>query len=164
MKLKKIMRSAAIAATLLCTGVANAALYQFTVSGDYSASWQMDSAPTPDLALPALGITFGDVRGVYANAVSDLADVSFFVGSFGGGMSIEDYYGGAFLLVADGPQIYEGSAEAPLFHTGTYALTEYQGTAAYTLTIAAVPEPATYGMLLAGMALVAVAARRRSGN
>ena len=164
MKLKKILSRAAVAATLLCAGVANAALYQFTVSGDYSASWQLDSAPTPDLAPVGLGITFGDVTGVYANAVSELADVSFFNGSMGGGMSIEDYYGGTFLLIADGPQIYEGSEETPLFHTGTYALTEYQGTASYTLTIAAVPEPATYGMLLAGMALVAVAARRRPGN
>jgi PEP-CTERM motif len=164
MNLKKILSRAAVAATLLCAGAANAALYQFTVSGGYSASWQLDSAPTPDLAPVGLGITFGDVRGVYANAVSELADVSFFNGSLGGGMSIEDYYGGTFLLIADGPQIYEGTEEAPLFHTGTYALTEYQGTATYTLTIAAVPEPATYGMLLAGLALTAVALRRRQST
>jgi len=164
MKLKTILSSAAVAATLLCAGVANAALYQFTVSGAYSASWQMDSAPTPDLAAVGLGISFGDVSGFYQNAVSALADVSFFTSAMGGGMSIEDYYGGTFLLVADGPQLYEGTEEAPVFSTGTYALTEYQGTAGYTLTIAAVPEPATYGMLLAGMALVGVAARRRPGQ
>lgn len=164
MKLKKILSCAAIAATLLCAGAANAALYQFTVSGAYSASWQMDSAPTPDLAPVGLGITFGDVTGVYANAVSALADVSFFNSAMGGGMSIEGYYGGTFLLIADGPQIYQGSEETPLFTTGTYALTEYEGTASYTLTIAAVPEPATYGMFIAGMALVAVAARRRHGK
>ncbi|QBI05046.1 PEP-CTERM sorting domain-containing protein [Pseudoduganella albidiflava] len=35
------------------------------------------------------------------------------------------------------------------------------GPGSYTLTISAVPEPATYGMMLAGLGLVGVALRRR---
>lgn len=164
MKLKQILSSAAVAATLLCAGAANAALYQFTVSGDYSASWQLDTDRVPDIIFSGVGITYADVAGAYPGAVRPLADISFFNESLGGGLTIEDYYGGTYLVVADGPQIYSGDEDTPAFATGTYALTQYQGTGTYSLTVSAVPEPATYGMLLAGMGLVGAALRRRQGR
>jgi hypothetical protein len=34
---------------------------------------------------------------------------------------------------------------------GTFALSEYRRSGSYTLTVTAVPEPATYGMLLGGL-------------
>lgn len=164
MKLKQVFSTVAVAASLFCASAANAELYNFTVSGDYSATWQMDSNAMPDLVFDGTGFAYADVTGTYQNAVSSLADLYFLNASFGGGISIEDYYGGEYLLITDGPQIYSGTEDAPTFLLGTYALTEYQGTGSYTLTVSAVPEPATYGMLLAGMGLVGVALRRKQAK
>jgi len=161
MTLKRLISNAAVATALLCTGAANAALYQFTVSGDYAATWRLDSSTIPGVVFPGVGFIYGDVAGIYENAVSELADVAFFNGSLGGGLSIEDFYGEQFLLIADGPQLYSGSEAAPAFLTGSYTLHQYQGTGTYTVTISAVPEPATYGMLLAGVGLVGIALRGR---
>ena len=48
MKLNKIWTQiAACSGLALCAGAASADTYNFVVTGDYSASWQMESSPTP---------------------------------------------------------------------------------------------------------------------
>ena len=110
------------------------------------------------------GFVYFDVVGNYTNAVSDIADITFFNASQDGGLAIDDFEGGSTLIIADGPQLYSGSEENPVFAFGTYDLTEFQGSGVYTLTISAVPEPATYGMLLLGAGVVGVALRRRASK
>ena len=163
MNVKRLLSQVAISAALLWTGAANAALYQFTVTGDYSAQWTLDSNVTPDVSQDGVGFLVYDVEG-FPDAIFSIADITFFSAASGGGLVIEDFYLGNPLLVTDGPQLYSGSEDSPVFKLGTFALTEYEGTGAYTLNVtnlSAVPEPQTYAAMLAGLGLIGMVLRRR---
>lgn len=168
MKLNTTLAKLAALSTLaLAAGAANAELYNFTITGDYTASWQMDSMPTPEVSAPGEGFIVIDVPGSFAGAVSPIVDLIFYSAAAGGGMGIEDYWEGLALLTADGPQLFSGTETNPVFNVGSYALTEYMGSGNYTLTISpvsAVPEPAALAMMLAGLGLVGAAARRKSAK
>ena len=169
MKLMHLLRNAAAVAVLLTAGVAQAAILQFTVTGDYTAQWQLDTGRTPDEYATDLGTIFWDVAGNFPGASAGIVDVAFFNGGFGGGLSLYDLAGDAYLLVADGLQVYTGTEFAPVFGPGTFALTEYEGAGRYVLTVselaeAAVPEPATGALLFGGVAMFYVARRRQAGK
>ena len=165
MKLMHIVRNAALAAVLLTAGVANAALLQFTITGDYSASFQIDSNPTPDVVGPGEGFILWDVAD-FPDAILGTADLTFYNAAIGGGLEIYDFWSDTLLLLTDGPQLYTGDEDNPFFTLGTFALTEFGGSGVYTLTIAEVgavdvPEPATGALLLGGLGLLAAMRKRR---
>ena len=155
---------------LLSAGAANAALYNFTLTGGYTASWQLDSAPAPDVTSTGEGFILWDVEG-FNDALLGVADITFYNIAIGGGLGIEDFYGDEVLLVADGPQLYTGSESNPVFSLGTFVLTEFLGTQTYILTISQVgagggtdvPEPATGALLLGGIAVMAALRKRKAG-
>lgn len=167
MNLMKLVRNAAMVVMLASAGLANATVLQFTLTGDYSAQWKLDSAVTPAIDSEGEGFTLFDVEG-FPDAVFELADLTFYNAAIGGGLSIYDYYGDVNLLSTDGPQLYSGLESEPIFILGTFALTEFQGSGTYTLTIAeadvaaAVPEPATGLLLLGGLALIGGMRARRA--
>lgn len=167
LKLKQVLRGAAVIAALAWTGVASAAPYQFTLTGSYSAQWTLDSSPHPRVAEDGLVFIVGDVSGTFGGVALPKAEFYFWSKNIFGGVLIRN--NGRDLVTTDGPQLFTGSETAPVFKLGTFALTEGgQGPGRYTLTIkdlsAPVPEPETYAMLLAGMGIVGFAARRRKST
>jgi hypothetical protein len=173
--LKNSLKSAAIAALLLTAGAANAALLQFNLTGDYSASWQMNSSIVPDDGADGIAFVVYDVEGNFPGSVFGLSDLYFYHAAEGGGLEIYDYWGDNDLLVTDGPQLYTGSEEGVItFLLGSFALTDFNGPGTYTLTVTDldagpgpgpdpvdVPEPASAALLLGGLGLMFAAGKRR---
>lgn len=62
MTLLKSLRNAALAVVLLSAGLANATLYQFTLTGGYTASWQLTSPASPDIVGDGEGLIFGMLK------------------------------------------------------------------------------------------------------
>ncbi len=154
----------AAAAAIVPATSAQAATYLFTITGDYNASFQLDSNPTPDDVSVGQGFTIWDVEG-FPDALLGIADVSFYNAAIGGGLGIEDFFGGTTLLLTDGAQLYTGSEETPTLRTGTFALTEFGGPGTYTLVVSdiagVVPEPGTWALLIGGFGVVGAGMRRR---
>jgi hypothetical protein len=169
MNLMKSLRNLALVVTLFSASVAQASVLQFTLTGDYSASWQMNSTVTPDAYGTGEGFLVWDVDG-FPDAILGVADLTFWNAEIGGGLEIYDFYNDVVLLSTDGPQLYSGSEASPTFLLGTFALTEFLGSGNYSLTIAevgappaAVPEPATGFLLIGGLALMGALRKRRNG-
>lgn len=165
MKLMKILRQVALAFTLFSAGVANAAVLQFTLTGDYSAQWRLNSTPMPDIVAPGDGFVIFDVDG-FPDAIFGVADLTFYNTDLGGGLRIYDFFSDVDLLLTDGPQLYSGMESAPIFNVGTFSLSDFVGTGEYTLVITevgdvAVPEPATGLLLLGALALMGAQRKRR---
>lgn len=157
---------------LFSAGVANAALYQFQLTGDYTANWKLDANPIVESFKRDTAFTVVDVAGNFPGASTGVVDLTFFNALAGGGLVIEDWYAASTLLVSDGLQMYTGKEGKPLFSLGTYALTEFGGDGRYSLTITDldalppvdVPEPASIALLLGGLGLLAAARKRRSAK
>ena len=168
MNLIKSLKNVAIAALLFSAGVANAAIYQYQLTGDYTASWQLDSAATPDDTMANTYIGFYDVQGTFPGSVQNLADLYFYNGEQLGGLEIFDLSAQLDLLMTEGPQLYSGSENNPTFLLGTFNLTDLNGSGTYVLTVTdldatppgTVPEPATAAMLIAGLGLFAASRKR----
>jgi hypothetical protein len=172
-KLIKSLRNVALAAMLFSAGVANAALYQFQLTGDYTASWQMNSTADPDFAFDGFLFSVYDVEGNFPGSLANLADLTFYNADAGGGFEIIDFLGDQVLLVTDGRQLYTGPERSPTFLLGTFALSEFEGFGNYMLTVTdldalpgpgEVPEPATAALLLGGLGVLLASRKRRQAK
>ena len=173
MNLIKSLRSAAVAVALLSAGAANAGLYQFNLTGDYTASWQLDSEVVPDSYGSGQGFILWDVEGNFPGSWFDVADLTFYNASQGGGLEIYDFWSDTLLVISNGAQLYSGKESGPSFRLGSFGLTEFGGSGSYTLTVtdldavpgpSPVPEPATTAMLLGGLGMLYVSRKRRHGK
>lgn len=171
MHITKRLKSAAAVVMLLSASVANAGMYQFDLTGDYTASWQLDSMPASAVSWVGDAFLVENVQGRFQGTAADRANIWFYNARYNGGLEIDAYDRPGFLLVTDGPQLYTGTENNPTFRLGTFAMTDVPrlGSGRYSLTVtdldaapANVPEPATGAMLLAGLGLLYASRKRRS--
>lgn len=168
---------AAFAVAMVSLG-AQAAPLLFSLTGDYTASWSLDSERAPNFAGSGMNIYFWDVRGSFPGVPSNsYIDLEFRSSNMGGGLEI--WTEGGAMILSSGPQLYTGSEvpgprdpllggsdyRGPKFKLGSFALTnmEYRGRD-FVLTISdpsAIPEPASLALVLAALGMLALVPARR---
>src|SRR6218665_978890 len=100
MKFKTFLTQIAAGAALaVAASAASADTYQFTLTGDYTASWQLDSTIFSDDPYDGQGFIVWDVTGNFPGSLSPFVDLTFYHADIGGGLQIDDFYGGFPLFV-----------------------------------------------------------------
>lgn len=155
-------------AALLAAAPAQAVLLDFRITGDANIFFQLDSNPVPDFTIDDILPVFNFYGGLYYNGREYFGTVFFLpVGPREGGFSVGDNI--SFYHEATGAQLFSGPASAPVFQTGSWSFTDsfYGGpdSVDYTMTItkaaAAIPEPASWALMLAGFSVVGAGLRSR---
>ncbi len=164
--MQKIMINALIAASCLVgSGTAMATDAHFTVTeGDtIIASWVQSLTPTPIFSDTGKGTTISITDGT--GLVAGDTFINYFSAVYAPEVVNASSYalGGLYdenLLDLSGLQYYSQTEGKPLFLLGVYSGTnEFDGNQT-TLTIS-VPEPSTWAVMLLGLGMVGISARRR---
>ncbi len=164
--------AAALLAVAAVSTPASAAILQGTISGDFEASFLIDSdyVFSPEQIDEAGGFFWMNASAVYADPTwrNHGAVIQFYRADAGGGFGITNETSTAFVFNAIGDQIFGGTVSTPLFRPGTWQLAGYDDPAQrYTVTLripgqtGGVPEPATWGLMILGFGAVGGAMRRR---
>lgn len=155
----------ALLAASLLSAPAQAAVIHYTLTGSHTASFALDTRVAPHY-VDDPSMSFGWITSAIVDGVLQLNTfVAFVHADNAGGLEVQVGEGGGWttVLSATGPQIFTGTIQNPALLTGAWDFTEYYGPGNYNLTAAAaaVPEPATWAMLIGGFALAGAAMRRR---
>jgi hypothetical protein len=154
----------AVSALVLASMPAQAATYLFSYTGDATASFKLDSNPTPDFIDTDFSFMISNVL-VNFNGIDTIVDTYFYTLGEGGGFSFATFD----RLDATSLELYTGTQDAPVFKLGTFQTTAFVDGLAGTGTLVIsevpfvndVPEPASWAMLIAGFGLVGATMRRR---
>lgn len=160
--MKFTLALAALAAASLSTP-ALADTCGFSITGLNTASFELDCSPT-NVYSPREGVfNLYDVPIVF-NGIAGTGEIDFMSPVLGGGLTLDvEGVGGLFF---QGDPLFSGYEDAPTFVPGDYVGTDgVSGPTIYNISIsnvsAAVPEPATWAMMLLGFGAIGVSARRR---
>lgn len=155
--MKKVTMFAAILLAAIIAVPASAASLLFKVTGAYSAEFLLDSDPVLTGVAPTAYFWIYGVAGTYGGT-SGTANLVINTSAWGGGISIQPIAGGG--ITGFGPQIFSGSELDPTIMPGTYELTDFNGPVTLVIS-AAVPEPASWAMMIGGFGLIGFGMRRR---
>ncbi|WP_010163629.1 PEPxxWA-CTERM sorting domain-containing protein [Sphingomonas sp. PAMC 26617] len=164
--MKRIALLAAAATALVSATPASATtlFYAITGSNGFSAHFSLDDHTMPDVNFPTEFFIF-DVAGVYSDG-SSTASLALYDAADGGGMTLNTF--NFTLANIAGPALYSGTLAQPtLLAFGPTAFYDYEvPTISYRVSAvaAAVPEPTTWAMLLAGFGMIGIAVRRRGST
>jgi hypothetical protein len=135
---------------------ADAALFSFDLTGAYTASFQINDPETQPIA------DFGDYFEINATGTIEGRTgshiIAFNTTAFDGGLTLGDSFANLW-----GPQMFAGSTGAPTLLPGSFTLF-LDGNAAQSVLVnvtAAVPEPATWAMMVLSFGVVGATVRRR---
>ena len=162
---KNLLMLATVAlTTMVAAAPANAALLLFELTGSRSATFTLDSNPTPTRSSTSALIGdqtfFDNVAGTFGG-VDGLANIN-----FGNGLAAALNISNAnlgFTQFVGGP-LFTGTAANPIFSEGTFNLRSIvsgSSTLRISQVAAAVPEPGTWAMMLLGFGAVGYSMRRR---
>lgn len=152
------MKLSIVAATMLALAgtAATATPVYLRLSGDATAQFIVDSSPVPDSLTGDYFALFN--RSGTINGAAVVADLYFYGAGIGGGVDLNTPLD---LISLGGAVLFTGPNATPAFTLGKYSLTNYPaGDGSYTLQIAAVPEPASWALMLAGFAASGASFRR----
>ena len=154
-------------AMLAIASPAYAAPLLFNFSGPSgTAIFQLDSNPTPTTSQTFIGsdqFSFSNVAGVFGGVAGTASTISFGNGIFS---SLSINAANLGFTQFNAPTLFTGSPGSPTFLTGTFTLINpFFGNGTLTISpvavTGAVPEPATWAMMLVGFGAVGGALRRR---
>ncbi len=160
--MKMLLIGASVLTLAVAATPAAAAPLLFELSGSRSASFVLDpEATTPDFfSASFIGnqVSYNSVQGTFGGTPGS-AFVGF--GTFlAATLNIQSPNLG-FTQFA-GPDLFTVANMRPVFKPGTYQLTSIvSGSSTLTISAAAVPEPASWAMLLAGFGMMGAAIRYR---
>jgi hypothetical protein len=166
-KAKYLSAVCVAACALMASAPANASQLMFDFSGPSgTAKFQLDSSPAPDYVNSFLAgngqFGFNNVAGVFAGTPGVASTINFGEGIYASLNIVADGLG---FTQFSSPTLFTGSLDAPTFLTGTFTLVNpFFGNGTLTISdlSAAVPEPATWIMMILGFGFVGAAMRRRS--
>ncbi|WP_333573728.1 PEPxxWA-CTERM sorting domain-containing protein [Sphingomonas sp.] len=156
---RTLFLSACCAAAISAASPANATQYNFSITGSQTIKFVLDASPTPPVVDPGNYFVLPGITGTINN-VNTMFDLGFGSPSYYFNFGLINNVVG-FGFVSTGTSLFTGTEFAPTFKLGTFSLTPNTPGPAYSLTISAVPEPASWAMLLAGFGALGGMVRRR---
>lgn len=178
--MKKLIAIALTASAFAAAAPAWAAPLLFQISGDQTYAFIIDSNPVPSNVSDGKGFfTISNVAGTFgANGL--FANASFFrtgAAAQDGGIELDIpggnfFFAGTVFLAPENQkfpgQLFIGTLSAPIFKLGEFVLLDQTGTkqrlSISAAPLSAVPEPATWAMMLLGFGMVGFGLRRRAAR
>jgi hypothetical protein len=155
---------------LALPSLASAQTIEYRVSGaGHLATFRLDANPTPEFLDP--GYSFGVTTTGTFDGIANLAGITFYLDPFEGPADVASggltYLDNSSFFTFDvaGPQLFGGSIDAPhLLAFGSEQIPDLNSGETITISARAVPETASWALMVAGFGVTGVAFRRRKAS